>query len=180
MTVKMPDFSIIAPRTAEKEAVTTGLTYQKGAWVLHMLRDKMGEQNFKKGIQAYYKKFYNANATTDDFRLEMEKASGKDLKIFFKQWLYQPVNPKIDAIWSYDAISKKVNINLTQTQLTDFNFDLPIEIGYYTKDNKTPILLKINLKNKQVSQSFNTKGVPEKLEIDPRNVLLSSNTIIKK
>ena len=180
MTVKMPNFSIIAPRTAEKEAVTTGLTYQKGAWFLHMLRDKMGEQNFKNGIQAYYKRFYNANATTDDFRLEMEKASGLDLKIFFKQWLYQPVNPKIDAIWSYDPINHKININLTQTQLTDFNFDLPIEFGYYTKDSKTPILLKMNLKNKQVSQSFNTKGVPEKLEIDPRNVLLSSNTITKK
>ena len=180
MTVKMPNFSIVAPRTAEKEAVTTGLTYQKGAWFLHMLRDKMGEQNFKNGIQAYYKRFYNANATTEDFRLEMEKASGLDLKIFFKQWLYQPVNPKIDAIWSYDPINHKININLTQTQLTDFNFDLPIEFGYYTKDSKTPILLKMNLKNKQVSQSFNTKGVPEKLEIDPRNVLLSSNTITKK
>lgn len=180
MTVKMPNFSIVAPRTAEKEVVTTGLTYQKGAWFLHMLRDIMGEQNFKKGIQAYYKKFFNANATTDDFRNEMENASGKDLKIFFKQWLYQPVNPKIDAIWSYDPINHKININLTQTQLTDFNFDLPIEIGYYTKDSKTPILLKMNLKNKQVSQSFNTKGVPEKLEIDPRNILLSSNTITKK
>ena len=180
MTVKMPNFSIIAPRTAEKEAVTTGLTYQKGAWFLHMLRDKMGEQNFKNGIQAYYKRFYNANATTEDFRLEMEKAYGLDLKIFIKQWLYQPVNPKIDAIWSYDPINHKININLTQTQLTDFNFDLPIEFGYYTKDSKTPILLKMNLKNKQVSQSFNTKGVPEKLEIDPRNVLLSSNTITKK
>jgi hypothetical protein len=90
------------------------------------------------------------------------------------------VNPKIDAIWSYDPINHKININLTQTQLTDFNFDLPIEIGYYTKDSKTPILLKMNLKNKQVSQSFNTKGVPEKLEIDPRNILLSSNTITKK
>jgi aminopeptidase N len=180
MTVKMPDFSIIAPRTAEKEAVTTGLTYQKGAWVLHMLRDKMGEQNFQKGIQSYYKKFYNANATSDDFRVEMEKASGLDLKIFFKQWLYQPVNPKIDATWSYDAKSKKVNINLTQTQLTDFNFDLPIEIGYYTKDSKTPLLLKMNLKKKQLSQSFNVKGIPENIEVDPRNVLLSSNTITKK
>ena len=180
MTVKMPDFSIIAPRTAEKEAVTTGLTYQKGAWVLHMLRDKMGEQNFQKGIQSYYKKFYNANVTSNDFMVEMEKASGLDLKIFFKQWLYQPVNPKIDATWSYDAKSKKVNINLTQTQLTDFNFDLPIEIGYYTKDSKTPLLLKMNLKKKQLSQSFNVKGIPENIEVDPRNVLLSSNTITKK
>ena len=180
MTVKMPKFSIVAPRTAEKEAVTTGLTYQKGAWFLHMLRDKMGEQNFKKGIQTYYKKFFNANATTDDFRNEMENASGKDLKIFFKQWLYQPVNPKIDAIWSYDAVNHKININLTQTQLTNFDFDLPIEIGYYLKDSKTPILLNMNLNKKQIIQSFNVKGLPEKLEVDPRNVLLSSNTITKK
>jgi len=180
MTVKMPDFSIVAPRTAEKDPVTTGLTYQKGAWILHMLRDKLGEQNFKNGIQAYYKKFYNANATTDDFRIEMEKSSGKDLKIFFKQWLYQPVNPSIDAIWSYDAVNHKININITQTQLTNFNFDLPIEIGYYTKDSKSPQLLKINLNKKQVSQSFSVKGLPENIEVDPRNVLLSTNTITKK
>ena len=180
MTIKMPDFSIIAPRTAEKEAVTTGLTYQKGAWFLHMLRDKIGEQNFQKGIKSYYKKFYNANATTDEFRMEMEKAAGLDLKIFFKQWLYQPVNPKIDAIWTYDATSHKININLTQSQLTNFNFDIPIEIGYFTKDSKTPLLLKMNLNKKQLSQSFNVKGVPENIEVDPRNVLLSSNTITKK
>jgi aminopeptidase N len=180
MAVKMPDFSIIAPRTAEKEAVTTGLTYQKGAWFLHMLRDKIGEHNFQKGIQSYYKKFYNANATTDEFRVEMEKAAGLDLKIFFKQWLYQPVNPKIDAIWTYDATSHKININLTQSQLTNFNFDIPIEIGYYTKDSKTPLLLKMNLNKKQLSQSFNVKGIPENIEVDPRNVLLSSNTITKK
>ena len=180
MAVKMPNFSIIAPRTAEKEAVTTGLTYQKGAWFLHMLRDKIGERNFQKGIQSYYKKFYNANATTDEFRVEMEKASGLDMKIFFKQWLYQPVNPKIDAIWTYDATSHKININLTQSQLTNFNFDIPIEIGYYTKDSKTPQLLKMNLNKKQLSQSFNVKGIPENIEVDPRNVLLSSNTITKK
>jgi aminopeptidase N len=180
MAVKMPDFSIIAPRTAEKEAVTTGLTYQKGAWFLHMLRDKIGERNFQKGIQSYYKKFYNANATTDEFRMEMEKAAGLDLTIFFKQWLYQPVNPKIDAIWTYDATSHKININLTQSQLTNFNFDIPIEIGYYTKDSKTPQLLKMNLNKKQLSQSFNVKGIPENIEVDPRNVLLSSNTITKK
>lgn len=180
MTIKIPDFSIIAPRTAEKEAVTTGLTYQKGAWFLHMLRDKIGEQNFQKGIKSYYKKFYNANATTDEFRMEMEKAAGLDLKVFFKQWLYQPVNPKIDAIWTYDATSHKININLTQSQLTNFNFDIPIEIGYYTKDSKTPLLLKMNLNKKQLSQSFNVKGIPENIEVDPRNVLLSSNTITKK
>ncbi|MDA0987141.1 MAG: M1 family aminopeptidase [Bacteroidetes bacterium] len=180
MMSKNPNFSIIANRSAEKEEVTTGITYQKGAWVLHMLRDLIGEKNFKKGIQSYYKIFYNANATTDDFRFEMEKASGKDLKIFFKQWLYQPVNPIIDAKWSFDSVNNKINIELTQTQIADIIFDLPIEIGYYTKGSNTPILLKLNLNKKQINQSFKVKGIPEKIEIDPRNVLLSSNNISNK
>ena len=180
MTLKIPNFSIVAARTAEKEQVTNGLTYQKGAWVLHMLRDLIGEQNFKKGIQAYYKKYFNNNATTEDFRFEMEKASGKDLKTFFKQWLYQPINPIIDLKWSYDSLLKKINIQLTQTQLTNFEFDLPIEIGYYIKDSKTPIILKMGLNKKQFNQSFKIIGKPEKVELDPRNVLLRSNTITNK
>ncbi len=180
MTLKMPNFSIVAARTAEIEQVTTGLTYQKGAWVLHMLRDLIGEQKFKNGIQGYYNKFFNANATTDDFRIEMEKASGINLKIFFNQWLYQPINPAIKANWSYDPIHHNLNIQLTQSQLTDFNFKIPIEIGYSTKSSKTKILLKLNLNKKELNQSFKVKGIPVKVEIDPRNVLLSSNTISNK
>ncbi len=180
MTEKMPDFSIVAPRTAEKDLVTTGITYQKGAWVLHMLRNIIGEQNFKKGIQTYYNKFYNANATSDDFINEIEKASGMDLKKFFKQWLYQPINPKIDVNWQYDLINKKIIFVLTQSQLTNFNFDLPLEIGYYTKGSNSPIILKVHLNKKQQTQSFKVKGIPEKIEIDPRNILLSINTISKK
>ena len=73
------------------------------AWLLHMLRDSIGHKNFQKGIQSYYQRFMNANATTDDFREEMEKASGKDLKAFFSQWLYRPENPMIKGTWKYDG-----------------------------------------------------------------------------
>ena len=134
LLVKMPDFSIVSPRTAEKELVITGITYQKGAWVLHMLRDLMGEANFKKGIQSYYAKFYVSSATTDDFRIEMKKASGMDLKIFFQQWLFQPVIPKLQANWTYEAKSKKLKITLDQIQKGDVIFDMPIEVAYYKKE----------------------------------------------
>ncbi len=177
---KMPEFSIISPRSAENGDVTSGLTYQKGAWVLHMLRDLIGEVNFQKGIRSYYAKFYNANASTDDFRLEMEKASSKDLKSFFKQWLYQPINPAINGTWNYDAKSKKLTIQLSQTQSRDFVFNLPIEIGYYTKGSNKPTLLKMNLSKKQQIQSFSIIGTPEKIDFDPRNVLLSETVFVKK
>ena len=180
LLVKMPDFSIVSPRTAEKELVITGITYQKGAWVLHMLRDLMGEANFKKGIQSYYAKFYTSSATTEDFRIEMKKASGMDLKIFFQQWLFQPVIPKLQANWTYEAKSKKLKITLDQIQKGDVIFDMPIEVAYYKKGSDAPTLLKMRLNKKQNSQTFKLKEAPERLEVDPRNVLLCEPTIISR
>lgn len=178
MSKKLPDFSIVSPRSAEKEEVVSSLTYQKGAWILHMLRDLVGENDFKKGIRAYYSKYFNLNASTDDFRMEMEKASGKDLKLFFKQWLYQPINPAINGLWNYDAKSKKITIQLTQNG--DFLFNLPVEIAYYKKGDAVPKILKMNLSKKQQTQTFRIGEEPDKLEIDPRNVLLSENVCTKK
>lgn len=173
MAVKLPNFSIISNRTAEKEAVTSGLTYQKGAWVLHMLRNLVGDVNFQKGIQSYYTKYFNANATTDQFREEMEKASGINLKRFFKQWLYQPINPIINASWSFDAKQKKLSIKLNQVQSGDIVFDLPIEIGYSVKENSTPKLLKLELNRKEQSFSFPMNTAPDNIVVDPNNKLLS-------
>lgn len=178
MSVKMPNFSIINDRTAEKEVVTTGLTYQKGAWVLHMLRNLVGEVNFQKGIQLYYAKYFNANATTNQFRAEMERASGKDLKLFFKQWLYQPINPTINANWDFNSKQKKLKINFSQVQNGDMVFDLPIEIGYYIKGNNVPKLLKVQLNKKEQIFSFPVESIPEKVEIDPRNILLATVSIL--
>jgi len=178
MSVKMPDFSIVSERTAEKEQVTSGLTYQKGAWVIHMLRNLMGEKNFKKGIQNYYAKYFNANTTTSEFRAEMEKVSGKDLKLFFKQWLYQPVNPTINANWKYDASTKKLTVQLQQTQ--KFLYNVPVEIGYYKKGASTPTILTMNLKDKDQVFSFPLAAAPEKLELDPRTILLNDGKMSKE
>ena len=179
LALKMPNFSIVSPRSAEKEEVTSGLTYQKGAWIIHMLRDLIGESNFKKGIQNYYAKYFNANTSTDEFRMEMEKVSGKDLKLFFKQWLYQPINPTINATWNYDAGSKKLSVQLTQAQKGDFLFNTPVEIGYYKPGSNLPSIVKMNLSSKQQSFSFSLASAPDKVELDPRNVLLSDGSIGK-
>jgi len=178
LSAKMPDFSIVSERTAEKEQVTSGITYQKGAWVLHMLRNFIGEKNFKKGIQNYYAKYFNANTSTDEFRVEMEKAAGKDLKLFFKQWLYQPINPTINASWTYNTSAKKLNVHLSQAQ--QFLYNVPVEIGYYKKGSSTPTILTMNLKDKDQVFSFPLAADPEKLELDPRNVLLNNGNLSKE
>ncbi|HET7361674.1 MAG TPA: M1 family metallopeptidase, partial [Salinimicrobium sp.] len=72
--------------------------YQKGAWALHILREKIGDEAFKKGIRNYLKKYKYKNVTTRDFISEMEKASGVDLSGFVSKWLEQSVFQAYEAL----------------------------------------------------------------------------------
>lgn len=104
-------------------------SYQKGAWALHMLRELLGPQVFMQGIRNYYSKYAGHNASTDDFRKVMEDVSGKDLKLFFKQWLYTAGHPVLKVSQVYDAASKKLTLTVTQQQPTLFSFPLDVEVG---------------------------------------------------
>ena len=61
--------------------------YKKGAWVLHILREKVGDEAFKKAIKNYLLKYQFKNVETDDFINEAEKVSGQDLSEFVENWL---------------------------------------------------------------------------------------------
>lgn len=80
---KHPQYRIVHNNLTDMGKVTSIQTYQKGSWILHMLRGVVGTDIFWKGIRAYYKKYKDSNATTEDFRREMEEASGQDLEAFF-------------------------------------------------------------------------------------------------
>ncbi len=63
--------------------------YQKGAWALHILRERVGDEAFRNGIKNYLKLYSFRNVETDNFIAEMEKASGMDLSQYVKDWLEQ-------------------------------------------------------------------------------------------
>lgn len=64
------------------------LIYFKGAYVLHKLREELGDDSFWKAIKHYSKKFYGKSVTTDDFKKAIEESSKQNLDSFFKQWIY--------------------------------------------------------------------------------------------
>ncbi|HUC79283.1 MAG TPA: M1 family metallopeptidase [Flavisolibacter sp.] len=70
-------------------------SYQKGGWVLRMLRNEVGDSVFQKIIQTYYNQYKGGNAETKDFEAVAEKVSGKELSWFFDQWLYRPGIPQL-------------------------------------------------------------------------------------
>ncbi len=72
--------------------------YQKGAWALHILKEKVGQETFDRAVKNYLTKYSFKNVTTSDFIEEVEKASGKDLSAFVNRWLQQSAFPAIDAL----------------------------------------------------------------------------------
>lgn len=74
--------------------------YQKGAWAIHILREKVGEEAFAKAVKNYLEKYQYKNVTTDDFMNEVEEVSSVDLSAFKKNWLYQAAFQADDALQS--------------------------------------------------------------------------------
>jgi len=147
--------------------------YQKGGWVLHMLRHEVGDQNFWKGIRQYYATYRNGNALTSDFQQIMEEASGINLSWFFKQWIYQSGHPKIAATWQYDEGAKTVSVEITQTQAANlFRFPLDIGIG---SDAKT-----VTVDKKTHVFSFPVAEKPAQITLDPNIWLLFEGSALEK
>ena len=118
------DFQIVRDYIADLNQVSGPMMYQKGAWTLHMLREKIGIEAYNAGIRSYYAEFMNGNAQTGDLRRHMEEASGRDLEPFFQQWLFQGGLPKLRGTWSYH--NGELTINVEQVQET-YAFDLEVD-----------------------------------------------------
>jgi aminopeptidase N len=124
-------------------------SYQKGAWILHMLRNEIGDEAFKTGLQLFYKDFCNSNVLTSDFRNIMEKASGRDLEKFFYQWLFLSGQPEL-KIWDEKGKKKgEMIICIEQKQKNVFGFSLKLLLKSSEGDKE--LNLKIDQKITRIS-----------------------------
>jgi aminopeptidase N len=82
------DRSLVFPDWSRPSAEDRTLVYHKGAYVLHLLRDELGDKAFWAGIRQYTRSYFGKSVTTADFQREMERASGTNLKGFFSRWVY--------------------------------------------------------------------------------------------
>lgn len=155
-----------------KDVLSYSLQYQKGAWVLHMLRNYIGEDAFRQGIRNYYKKYFNLNTTTDQFKYEMEKVSNIDLDKFFEQWLYKGGMLIIDSDWKYNEKNSEIEISMDQVQDDGYLFDMPIEI-MLTFENESPQIESIQLDKKSNKFIISSKNKPKEIKIDPSVKLLA-------
>ncbi|HET8735156.1 MAG TPA: M1 family metallopeptidase [Pricia sp.] len=153
---------IIDPSITDPMKVLSVNTYQKGGWVLNMLRHKLGDGVFWDGIRTYYKRFQNANVMTVDFSKVMEAVSGEDLKPFFQQWLYTKGHPQIKWDWKYGNGRLRININQVQDHHI---FHFPLEIGIVKEGKLEITTVQVVEKSEKFEISIPTE--PDALVLDP-------------
>jgi len=168
---RMPGVAVVQDKPWK--GIPNPIVYQKGGWSLHLLRGQIGNTAFWTGIRRYYRQFRDQNASTDDFRRVMEEASGQKLGWFFQQWLYRPGYPALDGGWSYNPQSKKVAIDLTQTQSGD-PYRLPLEVAVGAK------MQRIEMTAKQQHFEIAADQAPASVTLDPNAGALVEATFHEK
>jgi len=145
-----------------------GLVYTKGASVLHMLREKIGDNAFRAGIQAYTRNSAFGHAGSNDFKKALEDAGGQNLNTFFDEWIYRPGVPQIKTWHSYQKETK--NLYLYFEQLQDsllYHLELPLAISAGGKEKTTTVF---------TSTRRDTITIP--LDTEPEDVVINSNTVV--
>jgi aminopeptidase N len=104
-------------------------SYQKGGFVLHMLRSELGDTAFFAGVRDYYTRHKHGTAVTADLQAALQRASGKNLQAFFDQWLRRPGYPEVTVAWSGRENPSATTITVTQSgRFGYFELALPIVV----------------------------------------------------
>jgi aminopeptidase N len=174
---KEPGYRIVHDNLDDMALVTTSQTYQKGAWVLHMLRGVVGDEAFWRGVREYYSEFSTKNATTDDFRRAMEEASGRDLAPFFRQWLYRGGLPRVEGSWRYARSA--LEIELRQTQEGE-PFELEIPVALELAAGSPPRVEKVPMRDREARATIPLEDAPRAVALDPDLWVLMESTLVRK
>jgi aminopeptidase N len=166
--------------TEDLNALLNANNYQKGAWVLHMLRAELGDAVFFRGIRAYYRAHLHKTATTDDLRAALERASGRNLRGFFARWVYASGHPRYEAAWNWSEVTRMpggmLTITLKQTQQDGdalFPNAFPVEIVTGTNTRR----LKLTPTGHEISQRIYLKQRPTEVRFDPDATILKELSV---
>jgi aminopeptidase N len=159
--------------TEDLMKLLNGNNYQKGAWVLHMLRGILGERQFFQGIRTFYLEHEHKTASTEDLRAALEKTSGKSLKEFFARWVYASGHPRYEASWDWQQLKKRsgmLTIHLRQTQ-EDAPFLTPLTVEIVTTRGASQRLT-LRPTGRETSMRVPVATKPSDVRIDPDESIL--------
>ncbi|MBL4800264.1 MAG: M20/M25/M40 family metallo-hydrolase [Emcibacter sp.] len=144
-------------------AVTEAVGYGKTSMMWNMLRGLVGDEDFKRSFQRFYRNHKFGVGTFDDIRVAFEGVTDKDLKPFFAQWVDDTGAPEL-TITRAEQSGKKLKISLKQLQ-KHAPFTIQVPVAVYTKDKVERHLLQMNKRSQDFSITMENKVA--RIEIDP-------------
>ena len=174
---RAPNSAVVDPSITNLMALLSPNAYQKGAWVLHMLRHEVGDDVFWDGIRDYYHQYRDGNADTEDFREVMEEVSGKDLAWFFRQWIHRPGQPHFEGSWRY--ADGALTITLRQTQPGP-PFRVPLEVGLFTGDALLPRIEALDVDEAEETFTLPLDAPPSRVVLDPNTWVLMTADFVEE
>lgn len=150
--------------------------YDKGAWVLHMLRYEIGDSNFFSVLHTYYDTYKFSNASVEDFKSICEKISGMNLDKFFDQWVYTGSDNifcsyTLEILKTDNGSECSVNLYQEQQDYEEFHFPLDIEFQFYDGTNQ---IQKVYVDEIEENYKISFDKKVETILLDPDSKLLAT------
>ena len=143
------------------------ITYNKGSVVIHLLRQTVGEEAFWKAVNIYLNRHKFSNVETSDLKKVFEETSGKNLEVFFNQWVYSVGHPRLEIEPNYFANTKTLELKISQIQKGDKIPDVfvfPIDIFVQTENGE--IIESVVIDKKTQKFSIKLDSQPVKITFD--------------
>jgi aminopeptidase N len=147
-------------------------SYPKGAWIVHMLRNRLGEEAFWKGIQRYATEHQFKSVETFDLRRSLERTTGRDLERFFYDWVERPGNPDLEVASEYVPESQQARLTIKQTQSGE-PFEFPLKMVLTCAGAKEPVVLDEMMSEKELNVRLPLPGPLERIDVDPDLAILT-------
>lgn len=165
-----PDHPLVYSYYSDKNEVLDAVSYQKGGRILNLLRNYVGDSAFFASLHCYLTENKYQSAEAAQLRLAFEKITGKDLRLFWRQWFHRPGYPKLDIRYQYNDSLKIAKVFIAQTQKGSV-YMLPFAIDVYEHGKKHRYKIKMRNRTYVFSYKYNEK--PDLINVDGDHVLLA-------
>jgi aminopeptidase N len=149
--------------------------YDKGGWVLYMLRRQLGEEAFYAGLKHYLEANRGKNVMTSDLIKAIEEATHTNVDQFFDQWVYGAGAPKFEVSYAYDAGKKQIAMLVKQTQKVEGRvglFTVPVDVEI--SNGSGPKLYPIVVSKTEETFTFPSESEPQMVLFDKGTKVLKS------
>ncbi len=173
-------------------------SYEKAGFILHMIRNHLGDLNFRKSLKAYLTKYQHKSAESDDLLKIFESVSGVEMHSFFDQWIYMEGHPDLQIDFALEDIDsnadgnsvkkltikiKQGNDNLHSTESSIYyKFQLEINVNLLDdtgRKRQVSHLMDVKGHTSEATTNIDRNFIIDTISIDPKFKILKNIKSIK-